>query len=79
MIALHLDAGHDNNGNPRRCFVVFDNKGIIRAVIDEGYGGDRVVRTWAKSTRNTVHFAGKIVTTPAEYRLLLKLDCAVQS
>ena len=36
MIAIHLDAGTDNNGNPRRCFMVIDNKGNTRAVLDDG-------------------------------------------
>ncbi len=79
MIALQLDAGHDKNGKPRRCFVVFDNTGNIRAVIDEGYNGEQGVRRWAKKTRNSVHMAGSITTTPGEYRELLRQPCAVQS
>ena len=35
----HLKAGHDSNGNPRRCFVGYDKKGNIAIVADEGYSG----------------------------------------
>ena len=38
VVAIHLDAGHDTNGNPRRVFVLLDEKGI-HDVIDEGYRG----------------------------------------
>lgn len=38
-IALHLDAGHDRNGNPKRLVMVLDEKGDIVHVEDEGYIG----------------------------------------
>ena len=39
LAAIHLDAGHDVNGNPRRAYmVVCPNRGIIDA-INEGYRG----------------------------------------
>ena len=43
MIYLHLKAASDNNGNPRRLFMVLDANGNIQAVIDQGYNGSREV------------------------------------
>lgn len=35
----HLRASNDKNGNPRRIFVLLDEKGNVVTAIDEGYGG----------------------------------------
>lgn len=40
VIALHLCAKNDVNGNPRRCFVVLDARGRTVETIDEGYAGE---------------------------------------
>ncbi len=71
MVILHLNAGHNVNGNPRRCYVVIDKTGCIKRVIDEGYAGDSAL--WAaypklKGKTYPVDFD----VTPAEYRRLLK-------
>ena len=34
-----LVAKNDINGNPRRCWLRFNNDGGLKDVIDEGYGG----------------------------------------
>ncbi len=39
MHVIKLNAGNDKNGNPRRCFVVFYDRGDINKVINEGYRG----------------------------------------
>jgi len=73
MIALHLDAGHDRNGNPRRCFLVLGPDGSTVAVVDEGYRGRGALRAWAAEHGVDVPTdAGMIATTPGEYRALLK-------
>lgn len=65
---LHLDAGHDTNGNPRRCYVVFDDTGRIVETIDEGYQGNSLVKKRYPGSVNL----GTIATTPAQRRELLK-------
>jgi hypothetical protein len=42
-----LDAGHDNTGNPRRCFVAIDREsGEVDNVVDEGYAGESVMSSY---------------------------------
>lgn len=73
MICIHFRATNDVNGNPRRCYAIINNKGDWKAVLDEGYEGIQVVRTWAKETRNTVHDAGQVDVPTAQYQRLLAL------
>lgn len=41
---LHLDAGHDRNGNPRRGYLVIGKRGGWPiAYVDEGYRGERAL------------------------------------
>jgi hypothetical protein len=44
MLFLNLSASQDNNGNPRRLFLVLKDSGGVEAVIDEGYRGVSKVR-----------------------------------
>lgn len=44
MIYLHLRASNDNNGNPRRLFMVLDADARIKAIINQGYNGRREIR-----------------------------------
>ena len=39
MQLVHLAAPNDSNGNPQRCFVLFNENGICVAAYDEGYLG----------------------------------------
>lgn len=39
MFVQHLIAQNDANGNPRRAFLVLDDKGTLVTVIDEGLRG----------------------------------------
>jgi len=68
MIYLHLKCTNDNNGNPRRLFLVLDHKGGIVDAIDEGYRGRCAV------TKKYPHAkqGPDIRTTPAERRDLLR-------
>lgn len=43
MLYVRLSAENDNNGNPRRCYVVMDDEGKAIEVIDEGYEGRSIV------------------------------------
>lgn len=43
MIYLHLKCPNDDNGNPRRIYLVLDKNGDIVDAIDEGYKGVRAV------------------------------------
>ena len=61
---LHLDAGHDRNGNPRRVYVGIDATGTAVAVTDEGYAGEP---GWVRSARSLGIEAVRIPTT-ASYR-----------
>ena len=61
---LHLDAGHDRNGNPRRVFVGIDAAGTAVIVTDEGYAG---TPDWVSSARPLGIRPVRIPTT-ASYR-----------
>lgn len=65
-IAIHLNAGNDSNGNPRRVFVVLDRSGVVD-VINEGYNGDAELRK-----RHRISSSATFDTTPSEYRELVK-------
>lgn len=80
---LHLDAGHDTNGNPRRGYLVIGKReGWPIAYVDEGYRGidalRDVIRSWDR-VRNEYVPAGAglkrrmpypihVATKPAELR-----------
>jgi hypothetical protein len=74
VTVVRFNAGNDNNGNPRRVYVIMDGQGIIAAV-DEGYYGPHALdhafgEEAGKTLRNKI--AGDIETTPAEYKALRK-------
>ena len=66
---LHLNAGNDRNGNPRRLYVVMEN-GRIVAVFNEGYEGHGAIPAAYK--RLYAHVGERIDITPAQYRELKK-------
>jgi len=76
LTALHLDAGHDTNGNPRRIYIILEAEtaDIIDAV-DEGYRGRRALEIWADE-HNAPEVAKlrppTIATTATERRDLLR-------
>jgi hypothetical protein len=69
-LVLYLGAKNDRNGNPRRCFAVLDQDASPIEVIDEGYAGFAAL--WPRGYESLPR-TERILTTPAEYRLLLKL------
>jgi hypothetical protein len=65
LFAVHLNAGNDKNGNPRRLFVVYNTySGAIVETIDEGYGGTRSLT----SKYPDIICSSRIETTPKEYK-----------
>ena len=70
MIAVHLNAGNDKNGNPRRLYVIFDADANAVAVVDEGYQGKGALKVagW-----EGVPVTSTIMTTPAHYRELRRM------
>jgi hypothetical protein len=68
MIAIHLNAGNDRNGNPRRLFLILNEKATIVRAIDEGYEGTQALVPEFAS----VPVSQQIPTTYKEYRYLLK-------
>lgn len=70
MIAVHLAAPNDANGNSRRVYVVFDDEADVIAVVDEGYRGTGALKD---AGFEGIHVSGKFATTPGEYRNLIKV------
>jgi len=51
-MALHLDDGHDTEGNPRKLFALLEQNGFIVQVVKEDYDGrDIVNKTWGTRVR----------------------------
>lgn len=70
-IAIHLNAGNDTNGNPRRLYVVYsvaERESELMAVIREGYSGVRALR---ERFPDAVLLSGAIQVTAKEYRSYL--------
>lgn len=68
MIAIHLNAGNNANGNPRRIYVVLDADANIVGTVDEGYEGNARLKREYPGVKIGPTFA----TSPAEYRDLCK-------
>lgn len=49
-IAIHINAGNDKNGNPKRGWIIADSEGQFIDFVDEGYAGAGALRTSAFST-----------------------------
>lgn len=63
MPFIHLNAGHDKNGNPRRAYVLLSSDGEIVCAFEEGYEGFRCVPEQVQYAQNTFS-AAKIPTIP---------------
>ncbi|HEY5606258.1 MAG TPA: hypothetical protein VIL45_07045 [Thermoplasmata archaeon] len=71
---IRLDAGHDRNGNPRRCYLLLSGEGEILAVANEGYRGSGAIPdSWNLPSGHRRTIGVTLATTPAEYRELVKL------
>lgn len=65
---IHLNAGNDVNGNPRRYYVQYSETGELLGVFDEGYKG----RSAAPRGPDVVEL-GTIPTCPSFRREMLKM------
>ncbi len=75
-IILHLRAPHDNNGNPRRAYVVLDAEyGNTLGVFDEGYLGNRAIPA---RFREIELFTQQIEVPLSEYKTWIKTGKALQ-
>jgi hypothetical protein len=71
---IKLDAGHDGSGNPRRCFVLFDEDSEVIDVIDEGYeGASAITRDYKITDTKVMSRIYSIVVTFSEYRKWLSM------
>lgn len=74
LIVLHLSAGKDTNGNPRRCFVLTHALDGYLDATDEGYEGTSAIEAFVPSRDKAVlaelhaRIATKIDTSPSCYR-----------
>ena len=67
---IHLAAPNDSNGNPRRCFVLFNENGIGIAAYPEGYEGRNCLPEHLRKT-----IAPTINVAAQEYKSWLKIGC----
>jgi len=68
MLAVHLNAGNDANGNPRRVLVVLDEQANVLDVVEEGYEG--VSGALKNAGYEGIPVSPRLETTPAEYKAL---------
>lgn len=68
-LAIHINAGHDTNGNPRRGWIIVDSQGAAIDFIDEGYAGTGALRTSAYSSAVPSDFT--IDVSPSFYKSAL--------
>jgi hypothetical protein len=67
VIALHMAAVNDANGNPRRVFVLIDAQtGEVREVVDEGHMGTGALNEFRD--KYTIIEGPRFEVTPAAYR-----------
>ena len=69
---LHLNAGHNVNGNPRRCYVCIGRDGCIIDTVDEGYDGLAALWRNHPELRDNPVYPISLDVTPAQYRALLR-------
>ena len=72
---LHLAAQNDNNGNPKRVYVIYDESGCIVETINEGYQGSGA---WYEKYPHAISL-GRFATSKTEVRELLKLKPTVNA
>ncbi len=70
-IVLHLNAGHNVNGNPRRLYVVIGRDGSVERVINEGYAGIGALWSAYPRLKDKPVYPVELEITPREYRRLL--------
>jgi hypothetical protein len=70
-IAIHINAGNDRNGNPKRGWIITNSEGEFIDFVDEGYAGTGSLRTSAFSQAKPTP---TIEVAPSVYR-----DCMRQA
>lgn len=75
MIAIHICAPNDENGNPQRCYAVVstrpESNGTVLAVVDEGYEGEHALQQAGWERCGVAH--ERINVSVEEYRRWLTL------
>lgn len=64
-IAIHINAGNDRNGNPKRGWIIANDDGEFIDFVDEGFQGQGALKTSAFSTAKPTP---TIDVVPAVYR-----------
>jgi len=67
MFYQHLKSTNTINGNPQRLFAIYNKKGEMIKIIDEGYGGEPF------ECKNMIELPA-INIEPKEYKRLLKIE-----
>jgi hypothetical protein len=71
---IKLDAGHSGTGNPRRCFVLFDENNDVLDVVDEEYRGHgAITRDYKITDTRVMSTIYTIVVGFPEYRKWLSM------
>lgn len=73
MIAIHICAPNDENGNPQRCYAILHSEGGIVRVLDEGYEEEQVLTDFNRAFQLFV-VMHRINVSVEEYRRWLALD-----
>lgn len=82
MIAVYVDAGNNNAGNPRRGWWIVDDRADSIAFIEEGYGGDAELE---RVLGHDIPRSGRLDIKPSQYRQLVRMfapgadHCRLQS
>lgn len=87
ITVLHVCANNDVNGNPRRCFVIFDQMGRHVETLDEGYYGEGQLQarypwtSWHALSRygfpepaRYTTYPTRVDSTPSEYKRMLRRE-----
>jgi hypothetical protein len=71
---LHLDAGHDQSGNPMRLYLIVCGSEVV-AALDEGYNGVGILNKWGRPVGKVLmnNISIEIKITKREYKSLLKI------
>ncbi len=69
---LHLNAGNDGCGNPRRCFVCIGRDGSVIDTVDEEYNGYSALYANHPELQKNPVFPIELDTSVAQYRALLR-------
>jgi hypothetical protein len=68
LLAIYLAAPNDNNGNPRRGWLVVNGEGTTIEFVDEGYNGNAELRRLYPGLPDS----GRIEVTAGFYNRLMK-------